>query len=152
MDAPRIDVETLRRLAIEEPEAGITRVIALIVSVAFLVAVLNLVRRGKLKEEYTPIWILVALGLMATSIWFDLVRVVTRAVGAWTPSSTLFFFGEMFLLVLCLNYAVRLSVLSGQVKVLAQEVSMLRTALRRWASEPRSAADGSPATQGHDEP
>jgi hypothetical protein len=151
MDAPRIDVETLRRLAIEEPEAGITRVIALIVSVAFLVAVLNLVRRGKLKEEYTPIWILVALGLMATSIWFDLVRVVTRAVGAWTPSSTLFFFGEMFLLVLCLNYAVRLSVLSGQVKVLAQEVSMLRTALQRWA-EPRSAADGSPATQGRDEP
>jgi hypothetical protein len=143
MDAPRIDVETLRRLAIEEPEAGITRLIALLVSIAFLVAVLNLVRRGKLKEEYTPIWILVAVGLMATSIWFDLVRVITRAVGAWTPSSTLFFFGEMFLLVLCLNYAVRLSSLSGQVKVLAQEVSMLRAALGRWpSSEPHSAGEG----------
>jgi hypothetical protein len=142
MDAPKIDVETLRRLAIEEPEAGVTRLIALVVSVGFLLAVLNLVRRGKLKEEYTPIWILVAVGLMATSVWFDLVRVVTRAVGAWTPSSTLFFFGEMFLLVLCLNYAVRLSSLSGQVKVLAQEVSMLRTALGRRGAEGIEAAPG----------
>ena len=126
MDPRSFDPEVLRRLAIEEPESGVTRVLALLVSVAFLVAVLNLVRRGRLKEEYTPIWTVVAMALIFLSVWFDGVRLITRAVGAWTPSSTLFFFGEIFLLVLCLNYAVRLSTLSVQVKLLAQEVSMLR--------------------------
>ena len=139
MDPRSIDIDLLRRLAIEEPESGVTRVLALVVSVAFLAAVLNLVRRGRLKEEYTPIWTVVAVALIFLSVWFDGVRLITRAVGAWTPSSTLFFFGEMFLLVLCLNYAVRLSTLSVQVKLLAQEVSMLR-------AQQASPGDRSPTT------
>lgn len=126
MNPDTLDLESLRRLAIEQPEAGITRALALVVSGAFLVAVLNLVRRGRLREEYTPIWVVVALGIMGLSIWFDAVRVVATAIGAWTASSTLYFFGVLFLLVLCLNYAVRLSGLTTQVKLLAQEVALLR--------------------------
>lgn len=129
MRTDTIDVEALRRLIMEQTEAASTRVLALIVSVVFLLAVLNLVRRGRLREEYTPIWVVVAVGMMVLSVWFDVVWAITRAVGAWTASSTLFFFGEIFLLVLCLNYAVRLSSLSANVKVLAQEVAMLRAAL-----------------------
>jgi hypothetical protein len=131
MNPPALDIDTLRRLAIEQPAAGVTRLLALAVSATFLVAVLDLVRRGRLKEEYTPIWVVVATGLMVSSVWFDGVRLITRAVGAWTPSSTLFFFGLVFLLILCLNYAVRLSGISGQVTALAQEVSLLREELGR---------------------
>ena len=124
-----LDLERLRQLALEQPESGVTRGIALVVSLCFLVAVLDLVRRGRLREEYTPIWVAVALGIMALSVWFDVVRVIARLIGAWTPSSTLYFCGVLFLLVLCLNYAVRLSGLSTQVKLLAQEVSILRARL-----------------------
>jgi len=131
MPYANIDPETLRRLMIEQPEAGSTRVVALLVSVGFLLVVLNLVRQGRLKEEYTPIWMLVAAGIMLLSVWFDLLRGLTRLVGAWTPSSTLFFLGELFLLVLCLNYAVRLSRLSTQVTQLAQELALLRAQARR---------------------
>jgi hypothetical protein len=129
MNPAELDLDTLRRLAIEQPTAGVTRLLALAIGATFLVAVLNLVRRGRLKEEYTPIWVVVALGIMGSAVWFDGVRLVTRAVGAWTPSSTLFFLGLMFLLVLCLNYAVRLSGISGQVTTLVQEVSLLREEL-----------------------
>lgn len=126
-----IDVEALRRMALEQPEAAVTRVLAICISLGFLVAVLNLVRRGRLKEEYTPIWVLVASGILGLSIWFDGLRLITKLVGAWTPSSTLFFFGLLFLLVLCLNYAVRLSGMSSQLKVLTQELSLLRAELER---------------------
>ncbi len=126
---PTMDIETLRRLIMDVPEAGSTRVVALLVSVVFLLAVLYLVRSGRLREEYTPIWTVVAVGIMVMSVWFDIVRAITRAVGAWTPSSTLFFFGEIFLLVLCLNYAVRLSSLTAHVKLLAQEMALLRAEL-----------------------
>ncbi len=124
-----IDPDTLRRLMIEQPEAGSTRVLALLVSAGFLIVVLNLVRQGRLKEEYTPIWTVVAVGIMILSLWFDLLRGITHAIGAWTPSSTLFFLGELFLMVLCLNYAVRLSRLSTRVTLLAQELTLLRAKL-----------------------
>ena len=122
-----IDLDTLQRLLMEQPEAKSTRVVMLMVSTAFLLAVLHLVRRGRLREEYTPIWVVVALGIMTLSVWYDGLRAITRLVGAWAPSSTLFFFGEIFLLTLCLNYAIRLSSLTLQMKVLAQEIAMLRS-------------------------
>jgi len=133
---PPIDNETLRRLIMDQPEPWTTRAIALAVSIAFLLAVLNLVRRGRLREEYTPIWTVVALGIMTLSVWTAGLRAITRAVGAWAPSSTLFFFGELFLLVLCLNYAVRLSSLTLHVKLLAQDVAMLRRELEAREGTP----------------
>jgi hypothetical protein len=127
MDPATIDPQTLKRMLFEQPDAPSTRIVALMVSVVFLVAVLDLVRRGRLREEYTPIWTVVGVGIVVLSVWFGAIRFITRAVGAWTPSSTLFFFGEVFLLVLCLNYAVRLSALTLQVKLLAQELALLRS-------------------------
>jgi len=126
MDPRTIDAEALRRMLLEQPDPTPTRILGLVVGVGFLLAVLNLVRQGRLREEYTPIWTVVGVGIVILSVWFDGLRLITRAVGAWTPSSTLFFFGEIFLLVLCLNYAVRLSALTLQMKCLAQEVALLR--------------------------
>ena len=101
--------------------------------------------RGKLREEYTPIWTIVAVGMMVAILWFDSVRMLTRAVGAWTPSSTLFFFGLVFLLVVSLNYAVRLSGLSMQVKLLAQEVALLRARLADGEAAPGATDDDTAA-------
>ena len=147
MTAETIDVAALRRVLMEQPEPWTTRAVALAVSLAFLMAVLNLVRRGRLREEYTPIWMVVAIGIMVLSVWSSALVALTRAIGAWAPSSTLFFFGELFLLVLCLNYAVRLSRLTLHVKLLAQEVAMLRAQLgdggRRGGS---GSIDRSPST------
>ncbi len=129
MDPAKLDLDTLRQLAILQPESASTRILALLLCGAFLIAVLMLVYRGKLREEYTPIWTMVAAGMMVAIVWFDSVRLLTRLVGAWTPSSTLFFFGLVFLLIVSLNYAVRLSGLSLQLKLLAQEVALLRQQL-----------------------
>lgn len=143
MDPNRLDIETLRHLAITQPEPLSIRILSLTLCSAFLIAVLVLVRRGKLREEYTPIWTVVAIATMVVSVWFDVVRVLTRLVGAWTPSSTMFFFGLLFLLVVCLNYAVRLSGMSSQVKLLAQEVALLRA---RLGAEPGRDSERSPAS------
>jgi hypothetical protein len=134
MNPNAIDVVALRQLMMDQPEPWTTRAVALAVSVAFLAAVLNLVRRGRLREEYTPIWTVVAVGIMTLSVWTDGLRALTHAVGAWAPSSTLFFFGELFLLVLCLNYAVRLSSLTLHVKLLAQEIALLRAEVEKLAA------------------
>ena len=124
----------LRELFLDNPDLEHTRWLALSISLALVAAVLYLVRRRRLREEYTPIWLLVSAALVFLSFRLDLLRELTRAIGAWTPSSTLFFLGELFLVAICLNYAVRLSRASLLIKNLAQEVALLRAEVAKLAA------------------
>ncbi len=130
-------LEELRELFLNAPESGSAQWLAVIGSVALALVVLILVRRRSLREEYTPIWMGVAAALLLLSLRMDLLHAITRAIGAWTPSSTIFFLGEVFLVVICLNFAVRLSRASLQLKTLGQEVALLRARLEELgAPEP----------------
>jgi len=121
----------LRELLLSAPESNATRFLFVMLSLLLVATVLHLVRRRTLREEYTPIWLAVAFGITILSLSHPLLWFLTRAIGAWTPSSALFFFGELFLVAIGLNYAVRLSKLALQVKNLAQELAVLRAELER---------------------
>jgi hypothetical protein len=123
------ELNRIRELFLQAPESRTTGILAIVLSTLVLVTVLVLVRQRKLREEYTPIWVVLALLMTAVSLRLDLLRLVTRAIGAWTPSSTLFFLGEVFLMGICLNYAVRFSRQTAQLKDLAQETAILRARL-----------------------
>jgi uncharacterized protein DUF2304 len=127
----------LRELFLDNPDLEAARWLALSISVTLVVAVLYLVRRRRLREEYTPIWIAVSAALLLLSVWLNGLRMLTRAIGAWTPSSTMFFLGELFLVAICLNYAVRLSRASLSIKNLAQEVALLRAELEKLGRRER---------------
>ncbi len=126
MNPSPITADTMRELALSQPEEMATRILSIVLCLALLGTVLFLVHRGQLREEYSPIWILVSTGMLIVTGSIDVLRQLTVAIGAWTPSSTLFFFGLLFLLILSLNYAVRLSGMTLQIKLLAQEVALLR--------------------------
>jgi hypothetical protein len=125
------ELERLRELFLSAPETGASRVVGVGVSVLLAAVVLVLVRRRALREEYTPIWMAVSAGLLLMSLNMGLLRAVTRVIGAWTTSSTLFFLGQLFLLAICLNFAVRLSRAGQRLTVLGQEVALLRERLER---------------------
>jgi len=131
------ELKHLRELFQDAPESQSTTLLAIVLSTLLLVTVLMLVRRRRLREEYTPIWVVLALSVTLVSVRLDLLHAVTRSIGAWTPSSTLFFLGELFLMLICLNYAVRLSRQTAQLKDLAQETAILRARLDELAGPPR---------------
>jgi hypothetical protein len=128
-DAERI--ADLRELFMSAPAAAPTRAIALLGSLALFALVLWLVRRRTLREELTPIWIAVAAGVAALGVWPALLLAITRAIGAWTPSSAIFFLALAFLTAISLHYAVRLSALTLHVKNLSQELALLRERVER---------------------
>ena len=123
-DAERLD--QMRELFLSAPESAAVRVLALAFGIGLAGVVLWLVRRRTLRAEYTPIWMGVAVAILAIGINLDVLRGLARVLGAWTISSTLFFLGEFFLIAICLNYAVRLSQAGAQIRELAQEVTLLR--------------------------
>lgn len=124
-----ISLDQLREAFLQAPESTATRIVAVALSGVLLAIVLILVRRRTLREEYTPIWVGVAVTITLISLRLDLLRELTRMIGAWTPSSTIFFLGEVFLVVICLNYAVRLSRHGTRIQELAQENAILRRRL-----------------------
>jgi hypothetical protein len=132
-----IDPVQLRELFLHASDPAGARVLALVCSLLLVTTVLWLVRRRVLREEYTPIWMGVALALVVVTLRLDWLTALTRAIGAWTPSSVVFFLGEVFLVAICLNYAVRLSQSGVQIKNLAQEIALLRAQLERLEARGR---------------
>jgi hypothetical protein len=119
-------IAELRELFVSAPEAASTRAIAVIGSLVLAALVLWLVRRRSLREELTPMWMAVAVAVAAVGLWPALLLAITRAIGAWTPSSTIFFFALVFLTAISLHYAVRLSALTLELKNVVQELALLR--------------------------
>ncbi len=103
-----------------------TRILAVGISVAMLLLVVELVRRRRLKEEYSLLWIVTSLVLLVLSIWYELLLAITDVIGAVLPSSTLFFFGLAFALLMLLHFSVRVSRLERSMTLLVQEIGLMR--------------------------
>lgn len=128
-DAERL--ADLRDLFLHAPESGAAQGVALLFALALAAVVLALVRRRTLRAEYTPIWMAVALATLVVGVDLDVLRWLSRLLGAWSISATMFMLGELFLVAICLNYAVRISQAAGHIRELAQEVALLRLRLEQ---------------------
>ena len=102
------------------------KVFFLTIAVVLLMVILELVRRRRLRVEYSWLWIASGCTIIFLIIRYDLLIWLTELVGAAIPTSTLFFLCILYLALLSLNYSVRLSALTRQVKELAQELALLR--------------------------
>ena len=102
-----------------------TRIIAIAGSFLLLVIVIELVRRRRLKEEYSVLWTITALTLLIMAVWFDLLQRLTTAIGALVPSSTLFFTALIFVMAMLLHFSVRISQLERTLTMLVQEFALM---------------------------
>ena len=102
------------------------KILALVFGLALLLAIIELVRRRRLKEEYAWLWILAGAAILVLGLSHTALMAVTRFIGAGFPASTLFFFGIFFVLALSLQFSVKVSRLEDHVKNLAQELALLK--------------------------
>jgi hypothetical protein len=101
------------------------RIIAIAGSVALLLFIIELVRRRRLKEEYSVLWVVTAIVLIVLASWGGLLHTITHAIGAVAESSTLYFFGLLFVVFLLLNFSVKVSVLERRLTAVVQEIALL---------------------------
>lgn len=102
------------------------RLFAIILALGLILLIVDLVRRRRLREEYSWLWILTGGVILALSIWYRALEAIARFIGVINPVSGLFFFGILFLFLIGLQFSVRISALTGQVKKLTQELAILR--------------------------
>ncbi len=104
---------------------------AIVTAFVLLLLIVELVRRRRLSPAFAWVWIAVGVAIMALVIWYDGLLYLTHLIGAVAPTSTLFLFGILFLLLLCLQFSMRISTLEERVRVLAQELALLRDRIER---------------------
>ena len=107
------------------------KIFAVIISVLICVVILDLVRRRRLKEEYSLLWLATGILLFILAMWYDLLKAITALIGAVLTSSTLFFFGIIFLILINLHFSIRISELTDRVKNLVQELALVKAELER---------------------
>ena len=104
-----------------------TNVIVLISAVVLMVFVLELVRRRKLREEYSWLWLLASTFYLLTALFPLFSRLIGGIIGTSNPATAFAFLGMQFLMLILIQYSVRLSQLTTQVKDLAQQLAILES-------------------------
>lgn len=107
------------------------KIFTISISIILFIVIIDLVRRRKIREEYSWLWLLTGGAIIVLSVWYDLLLFITRLVGAVLPTSTLFFFGLLFLMAISLYYSTKISSLHDHVKDLAQHVAILQTEVKK---------------------
>jgi hypothetical protein len=102
------------------------KIFAIIASILIMLLVVELVRRRRLREEYSWLWLVTGGIIILLVVWYDLLVLITRLIGAIAPTTTLFIFGLLFLMLISLHYSIQISRLSQQVKEMAQQLAILR--------------------------
>jgi len=118
------------------------QIVALTVSVLLLLVVFELVRRRKLTEEYSFLWILFALVLLILSARREIPFAVARWLGVYYPPIVLVMVLIVMVLVASLCFSVIVSRQRQQIERLMEETAILSAELRDL-----QAAQGRPQDQ-----
>lgn len=89
--------------------------------------IVELVRRRRLREEFSWLWILLGVCGIVFALWYDLQLALLRVTGAKVSTSVVFVFAIFALALLNLHAATKISKLTREVKLLAQEIALLRS-------------------------
>lgn len=108
-----------------------TQVIAAAGALALVALVLDLVRRRRLSEEFSLLWITATVAIAVLGFATPLLRFITRVLGIMFESSTVFLAGLAFAVAMLLFLSVRLSRLAEQQQALTRELALLRGELER---------------------
>jgi hypothetical protein len=102
------------------------RLFAMVLGLAVLLFVVNLVRTKKLKEEFALLWLLTAVVLVLAPLFIDYLDLIAHGLGIDYPPAFIFLLAIISLLLILFQFSMRISGFSEQIKVLAQELALLR--------------------------
>ena len=102
------------------------QIFALIVSALVFVIVIDMVRKRRLREEYSVLWLLTSVLMFVLVFRYEWLVSLTDLIGAGLPTTTLFLSSIIFLMLLSVQFCIKISQLTEQVKILSQENALMK--------------------------
>ncbi|WP_378183103.1 DUF2304 domain-containing protein [Aquimarina sp. SS2-1] len=102
------------------------QILAIIASLLFTFFVIRLIIKGKLREEYSVVWIVCTFFLILFSFWRKGLDFVSGLLGIYEPPNFVFTTSVFVIFIYLLYLSVVVSKLQDQNKKLAQEIALLK--------------------------
>lgn len=122
------NAESLKQIyyGLDNVNINIIQYVAIVGSLLLFLFVLELVRRKKIKEQYSILWLFITLVFLILSFWRDGLYVVSRALGIATPAIAFLLVLTMGVYVILIQFSMVISNLAERNKKLTQELSLVK--------------------------
>jgi hypothetical protein len=98
---------------------------SIIISISLLVLIVALIRKKKLEMAYSWVWLFIGISMVMVVVFYDGLVELSNLIGSMTPTTTLFLFAILVIMLLCLQFSIVTSQHKFQIRKLAQELAML---------------------------
>ena len=102
------------------------QIISIIGSLIFIVFILELIRRKKLKEAYALIWGIMGIFFFVLACWVDGLIFISRKIGIVYAPATLFLVLLVTVILILIQFSVIISNQVDKIKQLGQELALLK--------------------------
>ena len=127
--------------------APLPRLLVFVLGLTVLLFVINLVRKRQLQERYAILWLLAGLALTLAPVFIPWLDHLAFSIGFEYPPALLLLLAVVGLLLLIFQLSLTISRSEDRLKVLTQELGLLRhavTALQHAAAEQDDSAEKAP--------
>ena len=104
------------------------QIMSIVISLLFLFLIARLIVRGKIREEYSIVWLCLTVVFLIFSIWREGLNVVARWLGVYYPPSLVFMAAIFAVTIFLVHLSIVVTRLQRQLKEAAQEIALLKTA------------------------
>lgn len=111
------------------------QIASILASLSFLFLIARLIVRGRIREEYSIIWLCCTVLLLVFSIWREGLNVVAQLFGVFYPPSLVFMAATFAIIIFLVHLSIVVSKLQRQLKDAAQEIALLRSSQNRRDNE-----------------
>lgn len=108
---------------------GKTDIFAIVGSVLLLLFVIELIRKKKIKEEYSLLWIFSSIIFVILSLWREGLEYIAQFMGVAYPPTALLLVLIIAVFLILIQFSILISKLSENNKRLIQEIALLRNEL-----------------------
>lgn len=112
-----------------------TVVVVMGAALALMLIVLELVRRRRLQEEYSVLWLVTSAVLVVLAGSRGLLELLARLMGIYYPPSALFVVALGGVLLAALHFSSVVTRLGAENRLLAQDVAILRWQVQRLEAQ-----------------
>jgi len=105
--------------------------VAIAGSLFFIASVLFLISRRKLREEFSLLWLFFGLIFLGLSLWRQSLNIIAELLGIAYPPAAIFLILIIGIISILIHFSIAISGLTERVKILVQEVGMLKMEANR---------------------
>jgi hypothetical protein len=122
----------------------VIQILSLTGALLFLFFIARLIVNGKLREEYSFIWIVCTIILIVFSIWRKGLEKISLMLGVYYPPSLIFLAAIFVIIIFLVHLSVVNSRMQQSVKELTHEIAFLKKELAELREEEKQHLVGSP--------